>query len=134
MQSLDKFYDISNYVLKYIEKTLENGSYIPKGAKFYLTSKGLKKSLELYYTEEQLNQYLELHEDKEIIYANEYENEFVGEYQYYKLRKSDEIHKNPKPIDKETYLEYYDEISNEMEERERTAKELKELYNENYCL
>lgn len=38
--------DLAGYVTKYIEKTLMDGNYIPKGKRFYTTSQDLKKPIE----------------------------------------------------------------------------------------
>ena len=78
--------DLSLYILKYLEKTIEDGSYIPKGQKFYFTSRNLKRPVELFLDEEEFMRYMEEHEDKQIIYADEFEDTYVGDYQYMKLK------------------------------------------------
>lgn len=51
IKKIHEINDVENYILKYIEKTLE-GDYIGKGQRFYFPSQGLKKPIESYHEDD----------------------------------------------------------------------------------
>lgn len=86
MKALQNYGDVANYILKYIEKTLRDTTYIPKGKKFYITSMGLLKAQEIYLTNDQANTYLLNLPSHQIQYMMTQQNPFVGEFQYTKIK------------------------------------------------
>ena len=88
MRAIAKYEDVANYILKYVQKTLYDGSYIGKGKKFYFTSKGLIKPQEYYLTNSEFEKFLENRRLK-LVYENEFENPYTGKVRYQKLKKED---------------------------------------------
>lgn len=121
--------NVANYALKYVEKTLEDGSYIPKGANFYLASRGLKKPVESYMTYEQFEEYMAENPDKVIVYANEYDSEFVGRFEYYKMYSAEQAEKRMTKEKYELYQEYGDFISEEERQKQEIYETLLNEYN-----
>ncbi|MCR0201003.1 hypothetical protein MKC79_09800 [[Clostridium] innocuum] len=121
--------NVANYVLKYIEKTLEDGSYIPKGANFYLASRGLKKPVESYMTYEQFSEFITENPDKVIVYANEYDSEFVGRFEYYKMYSAEQAEKRMTKEKYELYQEYGDFINEEARQKQEIYETLLNEYN-----
>lgn len=88
IQAIDSFYDLANYIVKYVEKTLEDGSYIPKGKRFYFPSQGLKKPSEYCMMNEAAEEFItQICEDKEVVCEFDYTNEFTGDCHYTKYKK-----------------------------------------------
>lgn len=85
VRKISDFYDIAKYVVKYISKTLGDSTYIPKGKKAYTTSHGLKKPIEEYKNDEEVINDLKDKEFK-ILYTSRYNNEYQGDYSYYKIQ------------------------------------------------
>lgn len=105
MQAIDEYNELASYVLKYLEKTLEDGSYIEKGQKFYLASMGLKRPEENFFEKEAAEQFIEEHsKNKEVIFETIFQDEFKGVVQYTKLRKP---HKKDDELRK--YVHHYDD-------------------------
>lgn len=121
--------NVANYVLKYVEKTLENGSYIPRGAKFYLSSKGLKKPQEIYMTHDELEEFMSQNSDKAIVYANEYDSEYVGKFEYYKLYSIEQTEKRLTKEKYELYQKYGDLIDDEQQRKQEMYDKLLLEYN-----
>lgn len=95
IQAIDSFYDLANYILKYIEKTVEDGSYIPKGKRFYFPSKGLKKPSEFHMLDETATEFIEeLCSDKDVVCEFDFSSDYCGDCHYVKYKKLREV----KPI------------------------------------
>lgn len=82
MKAIKKYGDVANYILKYVEKTLQDDSYIAKGKKFYITSMHLKKPQSLYLTEEESKIFLRNKEGLNLIYQTDFHSLFVGHVHY----------------------------------------------------
>lgn len=92
IQAIDSFYDLAQYILKYIEKTLEDGSYIPKGKRFYFPSRGLKKPIEHHLIDEAAQDYIEkICDDKEVVCEFDFKSDYCGECHYVKYKKIRDI-------------------------------------------
>lgn len=91
VNAIENYANISQYVTKYVEKTLTDSTYIPKGKKFYITSLGLKKPQTFYMDDlemiEFVNRYEEIYPDKIAVSDLQCENEHVGTYRYVKIDK-----------------------------------------------
>jgi len=85
MKALKNYGDVANYILKYVEKTLRDTTYIPKGKKLYITSMHLKKPINLFLTEELALKYLSIIPNK-LIYEKYYNSIYVGNFRYQKLK------------------------------------------------
>ena len=85
MRAIEKYDDVANYIMKYVKKTLEDGSYIPKGKKFYTHSKGMYEPEEYYFTVEE---YINFMKDKncEELYRSSYSDEYRGNIEYIKSK------------------------------------------------
>lgn len=86
-----KTYDETiNYLLKYVEKTLEE-EYITKGAKFYLSSKGLKRPEIIFISDEQLEDILLFDDLGECRCNFEGANEYIGRFWFNEYINYDNI-------------------------------------------
>lgn len=121
--------NVANYVLKYVEKTLEDGSYIPRGAKFYLSSKGLKKPEEMFMSYEQLEEFMKENHDKVMVYNNEYDSDYVGKFKYYKLYSSSQADERMTREKFELYQEFGDFIEDERQQKKELHDRLMLEYN-----
>lgn len=91
MRAIDTFYDLANYVVKYVEKTLEDGSYIPKGKRFYFPSRGLKKPNELFLSDGDIDDFMEKHcKEKSLVYETDFTSDYCGDCHYMKFSKTRE--------------------------------------------
>lgn len=87
MKAIKNYNDVAGYVLKYIEKTLSDDNYIPKGKKFYISSMNLKKSKELYLDEEKIVIFLEKYkENTKTLFETDFTSLFVGKGHYTKKK------------------------------------------------
>lgn len=82
--------EISRYVTKYIEKTLEE-DYIEKGARFFFPSKGLLKPREIYLNDDEMQRFIDEEELGAAAYHFEFFNEFVGKVSYAKYLDFEKI-------------------------------------------
>lgn len=129
IKAIDEYNEIANYVLKYIEKTLTDDNYIPKGKRFYITSKGLKKPSVVYLDDVGLQQLLAQHDDKQCIYDMEFiSKQNLEKIKYYKLRPphKKDMNWDPKEISPEEY-EQYEEYLMQQEELKRYFEEYDEI-------
>ncbi|WP_253643548.1 hypothetical protein [[Clostridium] innocuum] len=87
IRAIDEHGDVAGYILKYVEKTLTDDSYIPKGKKFYFTSQGLKQPKELYLVRKEFQGYIQTM-DLQSVCHYEYLNIYDGDtVKYEKLLK-----------------------------------------------
>ena len=86
----DDVESVSNYMLKYVTKTLYD-EYIPKGKKFYITSLGLKKPTELKLeTENEFIDYInKLSSTHKVLWENSYDSMYIGAYDYIKIDRNE---------------------------------------------
>lgn len=92
VKRVSDYYDVAKYVTKYLSKTYSDIDYIPMGKKAYTTSRGLNKPNEMYMNDDEYVVYLkDKVENKHIeyLYKNTYNNEYVGKYEYYKLKETE---------------------------------------------
>ena len=75
-----------HYLLKYVEKTLED-DYIPKGKRFYFTSQGLKKPTEIYLDEDEFIDFASETELGIEQFSTPFASQYVGEGLYMKFMK-----------------------------------------------
>lgn len=88
INAVDDYYDLANYIVKYIEKTLTEENFIDKHKKFYFNSKKLLKPVEVLYEDQEVEQLQEfLEETSYMISEYEYDSEHVGYVKYYKFKK-----------------------------------------------
>lgn len=87
--------EIVAYMVKYVQKTLTDDSYIGKGKKFYFTSQHLKKPIETNCSLKEavriVNGYEKIYSDKVAITDFEFDNMHVGKCRYIKIN-------NPKKL------------------------------------
>lgn len=129
IKAIDDYNEIANYVLKYIEKTLTEDDYIPKGKRFYITSTGLKKPSIEYLDEGGLQQLLAQHEDKQCVYDMSFiSQQNLERIKYYKFRRPHEKDKiwNLESMTPEQ-LEEYNDYMQEQEEIKKYLEEFGEL-------
>lgn len=69
--------EVAKYMTKYVDKTLDS-DYIPKGKKFYFTSRGLLKPQESYLTEDEMEAYLDQHDLGECVTSCEFTSEYIN--------------------------------------------------------
>lgn len=79
ISKVNTYEDVVKYLLKYVEKTLED-DYIPKGARFYSCSKGLKKPIEYLLDDEHMEEFLQEHELGRCKCNLQGYNDFIGRY------------------------------------------------------
>ena len=89
MRAIEDYKDVANYIMKYVKKTLEDGSFIPKGKKFYTHSKGMYEPEVYYLTAEELVNFMK---DKNVqeMYRTSYSDEYRGNVEYIKLELEEE--------------------------------------------
>lgn len=103
--------EIVSYMIKYVEKTLLDDSYVGKGKKFYFTSQNLKKPIESFCTLSEavkiINGYETLFPEKVPLCDFDFNNVHVGKCRYLKVNY---------PKVKRVYLKDDDEVEyyNEM--------------------
>lgn len=83
MRAIEKYDDVANYIMKYVKKTLEDGSFIPKGKKFYTHSKGMYEPEVYYFTAEEYSHFIKSGNYKEV-YRTSYNDEYRGDVEYIK--------------------------------------------------
>ena len=90
MRAIEKYDDVANYIMKYVKKTLEDGTFIPKGKKFYTHSKGMYEPEVYYLTAEE---YMDFMKDKNVHekYRTSYSDEYRGDVEYIKLELEEEV-------------------------------------------
>lgn len=92
LNSIKNTRNMSQYVLKYVGKTIEDGSYIPKGAKFYITSQGLKKPIEDYISNGELVYHMNTIENSSVkVHSHHYNLDYIGgvDYSKYKAKRGE---------------------------------------------
>lgn len=89
MRAIEDYNDVANYIMKYVKKTLEDGSFIPKGKKFYTHSKGMYEPEVYYLMAEELVNFMK---DKNVqeMYRTSYSDEYRGDVEYIKLELEEE--------------------------------------------
>lgn len=105
--------EIVSYMIKYVEKTLTDDTYVGKGKKFYFTSHNLNKPVESYCTLDEavklINNYEKLFPNKIALCDFKFENMHVGGCRYLKIN-------NPKVkkitgIMTDDDIEFYNEMT-----------------------
>lgn len=87
MKALKDYKDVSSYMLKYVSKTLKDGSFIPKGKKFYIPSLNLKKPTQKLLKNKDAIKYISFHlPSSEILYEHNFNSPFVGKFHYLKIK------------------------------------------------
>lgn len=87
MKAIKNYNDVASYVLKYIEKTLGDDNYIPKGKKFYISSMNLKKSKEFYLDTVEITTFLEKYKDNtKTLFETDFLSLYVGKGHYTKKK------------------------------------------------
>lgn len=90
VNAVNQYFDLANYIIKYITKLLQDSTTIAKKEKFYLCSKGLLKPDEKFYNEEQFQIYIDAMENDDnfnCVFEHTFESEYVGNFDYIKYVK-----------------------------------------------
>lgn len=91
--TINKTYGVrgaTNYLLKYLDKTLDD-DYIAKGKRFYFPSRGLKKPIELYFDDDEFENYAMIHDLGRVDFQINFNSQYVGDCNYIKFIKDDGI-------------------------------------------
>lgn len=109
IQAPDTYYDLVGYLVKYVEKTIDDGTLIPKGKKFYFTSRGLKRPKEYFLSDDELEEFLAKNqmEEKQVVYDTDFESERVGKCHYSKYTKQRDVKPRIPTFENEDDLYYY---------------------------
>ncbi|MEG0408986.1 MAG: hypothetical protein RR623_08945 [Bacilli bacterium] len=87
MKALKDYKDVSSYILKYVGKTLEDSTFIPKGKKFYITSMHLKRPRQLFLENKEAIEYISTYlPQSDILYETDFERSYVGKFHYMKIK------------------------------------------------
>lgn len=103
--------EIVSYMIKYVEKTLTDDSYVGKGKKFYFTSQNLKKPIESYCSLSEavnmINGYENIFPDKVALCDFEFDSVHVGKCRYIKINNP-KVKRTKNITDDE--IEFYNEM------------------------
>lgn len=84
IQEIDEVGGVADYMVKYIDKTLE-GNYVPKGKRFYFPSRGLKKPIEYFLDDDNIDDFADDHNLDNLAYEFQFDSQFVGHVRYMKF-------------------------------------------------
>lgn len=87
MNAVAKYSDLSDYLTKYVTKILDDTLTIGKGQKFYFSSRGLKKPMSYFLTDEEFQAYMDMMNEYNFIYSFNFESKYVGGFEYMKFIK-----------------------------------------------
>lgn len=128
IKALEDYNEVANYVLKYIEKTLTEDNYIPKGKKFYITSKNLIRPDITYLTDEELEIFISENSDKACVYETTLMNKATLENfeyrKYRKLHKKDAEWLTPNEDWTDEQMQEYDRYLEQMEQEKAKLERL----------